>query len=364
MPAIEGEGTYIMAHANCRRSLRIASLACFSFSAAVADQVMLKNGDRVTGTILKKDDKNITIKTLHFGIVTTEWDQVARISADQPINVVLQDGRELQGTLSTEAGQLELKAQNGTIRVPPSQIAVLRGADEQRAHERLQHPGWLELWSGTVSLGFAGAIGNAMTSTLTSSLDAERATRTDRTSIYFKTINATALVDGQSKETAQAVRAGIAYNHNIGSKVFLNGFNDWEHDQFQNLDLRFVIGGGAGYHLIKSEMSMLDLLAGFDYNHSAFSTPATRNSAEFFWGDEYKFKLNSVTQLIQSYRMFNNLNDTATYRINFDVGLATKLRSWLNWNVSLSNRYLSTPAPGRKTNDLLYSTGLGIAFAR
>jgi putative salt-induced outer membrane protein YdiY len=334
------------------------------FSAAVADQVVLKNGDQVTGTIVKKDDKNITVKTLHFGVVTTEWDQVASIIADTPINVVLQDGRELQGTLSTEAGQVELKAQNMTVSVPPGQIAVLRGADEQRAYERLRRPGWLELWSGTMSIGFAGAIGNARTSTLTSSFDAARVTRSDKASIYFKTINATALIDGRKKETAQAVRAGIAYDYNLSSEIFLNGFNDWEHDQFENLDLRFVIGGGAGYHLINSEMSMLDFLAGLDYNHSAFSTPATRRSVEFFWGDEYKFKLNSVTQLVQSYRMFHNLNDTATYRINFDVNLATRLKSWLKWNVSLSNRYLSTPAPGRKTNDLLYSTGLGITFAR
>jgi len=38
-----------------------------------------------------KDEKTITVKTLHFGIVTTDWAQVASISADTPINVVLQE---------------------------------------------------------------------------------------------------------------------------------------------------------------------------------------------------------------------------------------------------------------------------------
>src|SRR5215469_3652412 len=329
----------------------------------MADQIVLKDGDRVTGAIVKKDDKKLTIKTLHFGEVTTDWDQVASITADTPINVVLQDGREVQGTLTTEAGQVELKEQNATVSVPLAQLGVLRNADEQRAYERLQHPSLLQLWSGAVNIGFAGAIGNARTSTLTSSIDAARVTRTDKTSIYFKTINSTALTDGRSQETAQAVRAGIAYDHNVGSRFFLTAFNDWEHDRFQSLDLRFVIGGGAGYHLIKSDKSMLDLLAGADYNHSTFSTPATLNSPEFFWGDDYQLKMNSKTQLVQSYRMFNNLNDTSTYRVNFDLSLVTKMKAWLNWNVTFSDRYLSTPAPGRKTNDLLYSTGIGIAFA-
>jgi hypothetical protein len=62
--------------------------------------------------------------------------------------------------------------------------------------------------------------------------------------------------------------------------------------------------------------------------------------------------------------MFNNLTDTGTYRVNFDIGVSTRLLKWLSWNVSLSDRYLSDPAPGRKTNDFLYATGLGITFAQ
>ena len=50
--------------------------------------------------------------------------------------------------------------------------------------------------------------------------------------------------------------------------------------------------------------------------------------------------------------------------VSFDTGMSTKLSKWLTWNVSLSDRYLNDPAPGRKTNDLLYTTGLGITFAR
>jgi hypothetical protein len=90
----------------------------------------------------------------------------------------------------------------------------------------------------------------------------------------------------------------------------------------------------------------------------------TRNSAEFFWGDEYSLKLTGATSLVQSFRMFNDLTNTGTYRVNFDVGASTKLSKWFTWNVSLSDRYLNHPAPGRKTNDFLYTTGIGITFAR
>ncbi len=39
----------------------------------------MKNGDRVTGSIVKKDGKNLTIKTEQFGVVTTSWDQVVSV---------------------------------------------------------------------------------------------------------------------------------------------------------------------------------------------------------------------------------------------------------------------------------------------
>ena len=64
--------------------------------------------------------------------------------------------------------------------------------------------------------------------------------------------------------------------------MFVNVFNDYEYDKFQNLDLRFLLGGGLGYHAIQNERSRLDLLAGLDYNRSSFSTPLIRNSAELY----------------------------------------------------------------------------------
>jgi putative salt-induced outer membrane protein len=337
---------------------------CLLPGTARADQVVMKNGDRVTGTIVKQDGKTITVKTVNFGVVTAPWDQVASVSSEQPLNVVLKDGKTLLGSLATSEGKVEVVVRDTKVAVPPDQVTTIRDADEQKAYERLLHPGWAELWAGTVSAGFAGTIGNARTLTFTTGVNAARVTSTDKTSLYFNVIKASALVNGQSADTAQAVRGGISYDHNFSPRLFVNTFNDYEYDRFQNLDLRFVLGGGLGFHALKTERASLDLLGGADFNHSSFSTPLTRNAAEFYWGDEYSLKLNSVTSLVQSYRMFNDLTYTGTYRVNFDTGLSTKVSKWLTWNVSLSDRFLSDPAPGRKTNDLLYTTGLGVTFAR
>jgi small nuclear ribonucleoprotein (snRNP)-like protein len=351
----------------CPKNSRLAVilfLAYLSLNSARADQIVLKNGDRVTGSIVKKDGKNLTIKSDQFGVITTSWDQVESIKTDKPVNVVLQDGRTAQGALSTSDGRVAVATPAATLSVTPAEITTIRDEGEQKAYERLQHPSWAALWAGTGTVGLAGTSGNAETLTYTTGFTAARETSNDKTSLYFNTIKASALVNGRNADTAKAVRGGVAYNHNVTPRLFATGFNDYEYDKFQNLDLRFVAGGGIGFHAMKTERSQLDLLGGADFNHSSYSTPLTQNSAEAFWGDGYSLKVNTATSLVQSFRMFNDLTNTGSYRVNFDIGASTKISKWLNWNVSLSDRYLNHPAPGRKTNDFLYTTGFGIAFAR
>lgn len=346
------------------RIVSLSSLVCLAVSAAWADQVVLKNGDRVTGSIIKKDGKNLTIKTDQFGVVTTSWDQVASILADKPVNVVLPDGKTVQGTLATANGKVEVTTKDAKLSLAPAEVATIRDDAGQKAYERLLKPGWGQLWAGTGSVGLAGVTGNARTLTLTTGINAARITNTGKTTLYFNTIKASALVDGKNAATAQAVRGGIGYDHNVNPRLFLNVFNDYEFDKFQNLDLRFVLGGGLGLHAVKTERTRLDLLGGGDFNRSSYNTPLTRKSGEIYWGDEYALKLGAASSLVQSFRMFNDMTNRGSYRLNFDIGASTRLSKWLNWNVSVTDRYLNHPAPGRKTNDLLYTTGLGITFAR
>jgi hypothetical protein len=340
-------------------------LVCFALAAGVrADRITLKNGDRVTGTIVKKDGATLTIDSAHFGKVTLPWDQVDTIATDVPAYVQVGGANDV-GTFNLSGGQVTITPTSGAPRsVPAGEVQAIRNNAEQAAYERMLDPGLTDLWNGTANLGLAGTAGNARTKTFTFAGNATRPTMTDKTTVYFNAVSASALVGGTDTSTAKAVRGGWAYQRDIRPRIFGNVFNDYEFDRFQSLDLRFVLGAGAGFHAIVRERTKLDLLAGLDYARERFSTPLTRNSAEFSWGDEFNHKLNGTVTLLQSYRMFNNLNNTSNYRINFDFGAAARLAQWLTWNVTIGDRYLSNPLAGRQRNDVLYSTGLGLRFSR
>jgi putative salt-induced outer membrane protein YdiY/RNase P/RNase MRP subunit p29 len=336
-------------------------------SLAGADQVVIKNGDRITGSIVKKEGNTLTIKTESMGSVTVPWDQVTSVATEGPLNVVLPDGRTVQSSLQMSGGKLSLKEAGQSLAL--ADVGAMRDSGEQAAYERLLRPGWADLWAGTASLGFAGTSGNAQTKTLTVGLNAARVTSTDKTSIYFNAVKASALINQVSASTAQAVRGGWGYNRLVAPRFFINTFNDYEYDRFQDLDLRFVLGGGVGYMAWKGERGRADLVGGVAYNHEKFSPAApaesfSRSSANAYWGEDFSYKLSEATSLVQSFRMFNNMSGTRQDRMNFDAGANTRLFKWLIWNLSFSDRYLSNPVAGRKNNDILYSTGIGVTFAR
>ena len=329
----------------------------------------MKNGDRVTGSIVKKDDTKLTIKTVHFGTVTLPWDQVDSVKVDAPLTVILPNDKAVEGTIATSGDKIIVTEKSTTETVAPKDIVALRNADEQKTYLRLLRPRWFELWLISGNIGIAGTSGNATTRTFSIPVTLVRATRNDKTTAYFNFIRSAASVNGTTVDTASAVRGGWSYNRNLRPKLFATVFNDFEYDRFQNLDLRAVLGGGLGLHAWKREKGFLDLVGGADYNHESFSAfgvnPAfSRSSAEAYFGDDLGYKPFKRFALTQSFRTFENLSDTGNYRMNFDLGMSTSLARFFTWNAAVSDRYLSNPAIGRKKNDLLYSTGFGFTFTK
>jgi len=347
-----------------RKITSICGLLFLPASLLAASQVTLKNGDRISGQIVKKDGDKLVVKADLLGEVTVPWAAVTTVVSDEPVTVVLPGGKSVTGKIATTDGKLEIITSTGTETAVIPDVSEVRNAAEEAKYRKLLHPGLRELWTGYTDFGLALARGNARTTTFTTAFMATRASRTDTIKVHFNQIYATATVDGTAATTAQALRGGWGYDRNLSSKLFLNLFNDYEKDKFQSLDLRFVFGGGAGFHAVKTDRTVLDLMGGVDYNRERFSTPLTRNSAEAYMGDDWTYKLSSASFLTQSFRFFPNLTNTGDYRINFDVGAVTALKKWLSFQLTGSDRYLSTPVGGRKRNDVLLTTGFRVSFAR
>jgi hypothetical protein len=182
--------------------------------------------------------------------------------------------------------------------------------------------------------------------------------------VTFTSLYASNDTTGTSLVTANAIRGGINYSLNIRPKWFVFANLDMEFDEFQDLDLRFAPGGGFGYHVLKTDKALFDVFGGAVLDREFFSTGLNRTSGEAQFGEEYVRKLSATSSFREKLVVFPNVTDTGNYRMNFDASLVTTIRKWLAWQVTFSDRYLSNPVGDRKKNDLLFTTGFRLIFAR
>ena len=348
---------------------RLLILLAFSL-AAFADQVTLTNGDRFTGSILRSDTKTLVLKTDNAGEVTIKWDSVAAISAPGPLHVGLSDGQTIVGAVEAASGRFTITTRTaGVVTAARDTVQFIRNNDEQTRIQteidRFRNPRLVDLWTGALDLGFAASRGNADTETFTLATNAARSTTRDKIAVYYTSIFSASNFSGGSRQTtANAKRGGVSYNLNLNKKIFAFGSVDLESDQFQSLDLRFVPAGGLGYHVIATEPTKLDLRLGAAANREFFNTGLNRTSAEILFGEDLSHKFARATSIEQRFAFFSNVSDPGAFRGNFDITAVTAIRRWFSWQLTISDRYLSNPVPGRKKNDILFSTGVRLSFAK
>lgn len=354
-------------------------------SMASADEVTLKNGDRLTGTIVSGDGKTLLLKSEFAGDVTIQWDAVTSIVSSQNLNLTLKDGKRLVGKVSTTDGKLVVAGvPSAGGPVSKDTIVAVRNDAEQKsldaAAEKMAHPKFTYFWSGLFDTGLALTRGNSSTASYTLNGKGVRETPRDKLTLYGTYIYANDDSTPPSRTTANALRAGARGDLNIGQRLFVFAFADYETNELQHLDLRQVYGGGFGYHFIKTTRTTLDLFGGGSYDRDAFgaytianSAPppalldvaaATQNSGEAVVGEEFDSHLSKRTLLSERFSFFPNLSHTGDYRMQFDSTFATQLKNWLSWQMTFNDRYITYPPPGLKGNDLLLSTGLRVTWGK
>ena len=352
-----------------KRIVLLLVVLCTAGGTAAADVVTLKNGDRVSGAIVKADAKALTIKTGAMGEVAIAREAVATISSDQPLYLGLSDGQTVVGTVQTVEPNLEVATKDtGTVALAPASVQTIRSQAEQTAYlaeiERYKNPGLLDLWSGAVDLGLSLTSGNSENLNFTFGGHAVRETKRDKASFYFTEVYGRSKVAGITEATANAIRGGGRYELFLNDRWNVFGFGDLEHDRFQELDLRLVLGGGVGYYFIKNDRTEFQLFGGGNLNKEYFTDDIRRTSGEITIGQGLSSKLSDRFSLLERFAVFPNLSEGGEYRLTFDSSAVTALSKWLAWQLTFSDRYLSNPVPGADSNDILFTTGLRLSFTK
>jgi YD repeat-containing protein len=366
-----------------RKSLFLAMTMFLLCPALFADQVSLKNGDRMTGAIVKSDAKTLVLKTEAAGEVTFQWSAIDAITSTQPLHVGLAGGQMVVGPVVTKDGQIQVTTQTaGVVTAAKDSVQVIRSDSEEASYdaamERLQHPHLGDFWSGTLDTGLSLTRGNSATLSYTLAGRAVRQTDRDKITVYTSAVYGKNDTTTPSQVIAHQITGGVRADINFRARWFAFAATDFNSNALQNLNLQNVIDGGIGGHVIKTKNTQFDVFAGAGYNQEFFGaytlpnpTPppattlfpaVTQRNAEANVGETFSKKLGSRSTFTETFNYFPNLSGPSGYRYTFNTVLSTAISRWLGWQFSLNDNFISNPPTGIKGNDLLLSTGLRLTF--
>jgi putative salt-induced outer membrane protein YdiY len=344
----------------------------------LADQITLKNGDHLTGKIVKSDGKTLVLHTDAAGDVTIDLTKITQITTDQQLHITDKTKKTVVGTVQEADGQFQVTTKTGPVEVPVANVTVIRNDAEEAAYEKSLHPGLLHGWQGGANAGFSLARGNSETENLALALNLTHPTEKDKIIAYVSSVYTTNALVTPSL-VANLVQAGLEYDYNLTPRIFANAEATFLSNALQDLDLSGIYGGGLGLHAIKSDRTTLDLIAGVNYTHETYSngppvTPPTIPPSYVSYGvtnrfaaltleDDFMHKLGKSTILTEKLDFYPEITDVpGNYQGTFLVNVTTKVSKWLGWQNQFSDIYVSAPPIATKKNDVVFTTGLNVTF--
>lgn len=353
-------------------SVAFAVLAALSLTAsavAAADTVVLRNGDRITGSFVSADAKTMAIKTPYEGQISVKWTDVKQITTTEPISVTNSSKRTVTGPISKTNDELIVHTSGGDVTVPIGQIVAVRSPAEEAMYEASLHPSLAHNWDGSFGLGFSLARGNSSATALTTSFNLRRKTLSDLVTMYESSVYSTATA--LNTVTANAILGGARYDRNVNDLLFWFTSADYTHDELQGLNLRQIYSGGLGWHAIANPNTTLNLLAGMNYTRETYTGSTTlapgvsvqRNIAGVTAGEDFIHHFGKITSLTENFNFYPALSEPGQYRFTLNAAANTSVTGWLSWQVSVNDLYVSNPPLfGTKANDVILATSLVVSF--
>jgi len=349
----------------CRRRFAVSGIfillftgVLFTPTAAVADSVVLKNGDTLTGQLVSGTGSDLVINSALAGRVSVKWTSIAQVTSTTRLRATLTDGRTIDGTLALANGRVTMQPSGGGAPVA-IELASLQGIGPESSSN--------PAWNGAMNVGSNVSRGNSETSTLVVYSTATRKGPRDRLGLSGSFLRSTDGVGADAITTARSARGAARYDHDLSGSLFGFGFTEVANDPIQLLELRTVIGGGVGTHVAKTAVTQINFYGGLSYARDVYTdtttitttttttttagrsgrvipqksgtppsvvnTSLSRSVVELPIGQDLTHQFSDTVSLSEALQVAPAVNDFKNYRVTFDLSLSAQLNGWLQWNL-------------------------------
>ncbi len=359
---------------------------------AHADEVVLTNGDRLTGTVVRKESEQLIFSTSYAGEIKITWSQVARLTSEEPMALILSDQSLAQvhviGALpqpkrtaekAAEAARAESEAarelsagpqpaQPAEQPAPPVEkpAAPTEPAEAEPAAIGVDEVAYINAgsgidllgvrWKGRINLSGNGNRGNSRTDNLR--VEGEAVARQQRNRWTIGGV----FDRGKDRDivTRHNTRLNGKYDLFINERWYGYSLYTFEEDRFRDIERRDTIGAGIGHQLIDTERTNLSLEGGLNYVRTDFEVASDESYPAARWAVKYDQRLfDTEMQLFHNHEILSDLTDPGHTFIRSQTGLRLPLLRRLMATAQLNVDYDNSPAPGTAKTDRVYLFGIG-----
>ena len=321
-------------------------LLLLSPCATQAAVVLLKNGDRITGRIVKMDHERLEIDPEFSDIIKIKWDDVQSITSERPMSIKLY-------------GEVDMPENAGEQRLDRLIVYSL-GDDGPIRLEDVRAINFAENdYRGYLSAGGNQSSGNSQTEAMNVSGN-----------LIYRRLEHRYTLDGKynrgqadGKDTANNGAFSIKYDYFLTRRLYMGAMNLAETDQFQNLTVRNTGGLLLGYDLLDREHHNLSIGAGPAAVYQDFTTEPATITPSLTWTLRYELMYRGDDIIVfHKQQGFEDLGHGAATRVNADQGIRVRITQ--NWRVNFEYdfRYNSLPVAGRQTVDTNIIFGFSYDF--
>ncbi len=315
--------------------------------AALADQIVMKNGDIITGKITRVDANEVTINPAYTKKFAVKRSAVESIETESALEVELANGEVVTARFAgLEEGMQVLEVEE---RPTPVNIEDMhKAAVPQRWYVRESHAEALL------------TINEGNTESRSSVFNIDTRLRLGDHRQYAKF--GIRRDENRGKTTKKQSRASYEYDWLFRRSWYAGATADYERDPIRDLNHRFVFGALLGHDFLDTAHSFLTIKAGAGYTDERLADVPT-SGLTGLWELEFRHQFGGARlEFVHDHNLAyqNYGNNNTIIRSN------TGLRMDILWDIYATATYRfnyeTEPAPGKFGKDSTLAFGLGAKF--
>lgn len=332
--------------------LPVVTLLLLIVSSAFADTIYLKNGDRLTGTVVSLKNSILVFHTEYAGKLSLQWIEVASVETETPVQLKLETGTTVNSRLTTDKGgqaMVTLPEARIPFAVSLSDI-ILINPPPPEAPVKL---------TGRLNAGFSISDGN--TQTKSAELDGEIVARGESNRM---TLGAThQRQEDAGEETEDNSTAYIKYDHFITKRWYLLANATGTEDKFADLNLRTDFGAGVGHQFWEEDRRNLSFEAGVSYVNEDFIEADDDNYYAGRWAVNFDHLIaHSSVVFFHHHEGLISIENSDDLIIRSRTGLRIPVYKGLHTTIDVKWEWDNSPAADQEKNDTDYNFSFGYSF--